>query len=91
MAMKKSIEKNPNGNPVRKQQGRQWVPSGLLYPLTITIDLLLVLDLIRLDPLPFVDELLLIALGFFLNRASLRRLGWLPSTARKRQDDHGQQ
>jgi hypothetical protein len=57
------------------------IPSGILYPLTITVDILLAIDLLRIDPLPFVDELILIVVGFFLNRAALRRLGWWPSPA----------
>ena len=42
---------------------------------------LLVLDVLIPDPIPFVDEIVLIVIGFLLNRAALRRLGWWPSTS----------
>ncbi len=77
--------------PAVQQKARIWIPSALLYPLTITVDFLLVLDLLRFDPLPFVDELVLILIGFFLNRAALRRLGWWPAPSKNKKQQHDEQ
>jgi len=47
--------------------------SSFLYVLTLAWNLLLVLDLIRIDPLPFIDEIVLVVGGYFLNRTAIRR------------------